>query len=343
MKSFGGLFLFQCNYHIKDVAIPSLFYTELLHWWAEFRDEFSTEKLWQNVIWNNQDIRINNAPILYKHFFESGFINVTDLRFNLNTTESYNINSNKLKKVNFLVWAGLRHAIPSHLHEFKLEADINTSLATSPSLIIKNNVFDIMIKESKDYYALLISKKAQYPNVSLVLKRGFNLTEDQLEKVFLLPHTVCSEPYVKASQYKVLNSILYTNTKLYKIGYIADDKCSFFNFEPETPKHVLFDCVYSKRFWKDFELYFYSISKEYAPLSFKDVLIGIATSESPLLNYLLLIGKLYLWDCRRSQILPRLAGFKIKIKIKFLTEKYISTKNTTLKKFFKKWTTFCPT
>ena len=150
----------------------------------------------------------------YKHFFASGFINVTDLRFDLNTTESYNIISNKLKKVNFLLWAGLKHAIPSHLHEFKLKADISTSLATSPSLIIKNNVFDIMMKTSKDYYALLKSKKAQYPNVSLVLKHDFNLTEDQLEKVFLLPQTVCSEPYVKAFQYKVLNSILYTNTKL---------------------------------------------------------------------------------------------------------------------------------
>ena len=30
----------------------------------------------------------------------------------------------------------------------------------------------------------------------------------------------------------------------------------------------------------------------------------------------------YIWDCRRSQILPSLAGFKIKIKIKCETEKY---------------------
>ena len=33
--------------------------------------------------------------------------------------------------------------------------------------------------------------------------------EDQLEKVFLLPHIVCSESYVKAFQYNVRNSILY--------------------------------------------------------------------------------------------------------------------------------------
>ena len=58
---------------------------------------------------------------------------------------------------------------------------------------------------------------------SLVLKAYFNLSEDQLEKVFILPHIVFSEPYVKAFQYKVFNSILYTNTKLYKIGFFADN------------------------------------------------------------------------------------------------------------------------
>jgi len=141
---------------------------------------------------------------------------------------------------------------------------------------------------------------------------------------------VCFEAYVKAFQYKVLNFILYTNSKLHKIGSITDDKCSFCKSEPETLLHLLFNCVYSKFFWKDFEFYFYSLSKEFVHLSLRDVLIGIITSECPLLNYFLLIAKLYLWDCRRSQILPSLAGFKMKIKIKFETEKYIYTKNKTL-------------
>ena len=95
------------------------------------------------------------------------------------------------------------------------------------------------------------------------------------------------------------------------------------------------NCVYSKLFWKDFEFYF--LSKQFVHLSLHDVLIGIITSECPLLNYFLLIAELYIWDCRRSQILASLAGFKIKIKIKFETEKYICTKNKTLDQLKKKW------
>ena len=135
------------------------------------------------------------------------------------------------------------------------------------------------MKKSKDYNTKLISKKAKFFNIYLVLKRDFSLNEDQLRKVFLLPHMVCSEAYLKASQYKVLNSILYTSTKLHNIGYITDDKCSFCNSEPETLLHLLFNCVYSKLFWKDFEFYFYFLSKEFVHLSLEDVLICIITSE----------------------------------------------------------------
>ena len=87
---------------------------------------------------------------------------------------------------------------------------------------------------SKDYYTKLISIKAKFSNNSLVLKRDFSLNEDQILKVFLLLHMVCSQAYVKAFNYNVLNSILYTNTKLHKIGYITDDKCSFCKSEPST-------------------------------------------------------------------------------------------------------------
>ena len=133
-----------------------------------------------------------------------------------------------------------------------------------------------------------------------------------------------------------------TYTTLLEIGYLTDDKCSFCKTQPETLLHLLFNCVYSKLFWKDFEFYFYSLSKEFVHLSLQDVIIGIITWECPLLNYFLVIAKLYIWDCRRSQILPSLAGFKIKIKIKFETEKYICTKNKTLDQFSKKWGKICP-
>ena len=78
-----------------------------------------------------------------------------------------------MKKANILAWAGLRHAVPSRLIS-KSKTNNRTILTMPPSLIIQNNVFDIVIKKSKDYYTRIISKKAKFSNNSLVLKRDFS-------------------------------------------------------------------------------------------------------------------------------------------------------------------------
>ena len=91
LKQSGGFFLFRCNYDVKDTPIRSQFYIELLQSWSEFRIEFDAEKDWQNIVWNNKDIRINNKSVFYKNFFESGIIYVNDLLFGLNNKDSYNV------------------------------------------------------------------------------------------------------------------------------------------------------------------------------------------------------------------------------------------------------------
>ena len=54
------------------------------------------------------------------------------------------------------------------------------------------------------------------------------------------------------------------------------------------------------------------VTKQKSP-DFRSPEVGI----SALLNYFLLIAKLHLWDCRRSQIRPTIAGFKTKRTLKF--------------------------
>ena len=158
------------------------------------------------------------------------------------------------------------------------------------------------------------------------LKCEFNLTDEVLKKAFSLPHSVAFEPYVKAFQFKVLNSILYTNSKLHKIGYIADVLCTFYKCESETMQHLFYDCSYSISFWKDFELYYLSLTQQQIHLNLKDILIGLLTPELPLLNYVLLIGKIHLWACSRNKEFPSIQGFKSTVKLKYETEKYIRTK-----------------
>ena len=126
--------------------------------------------------------------------------------------------------------------------------------------MVGDNNFDVTKGKSKDYYNLLIREKAKPPNIIQKLQSNFHFNSDNLKQIFKLPHSIVVESYVKAFQYKVINSILYTNTKLYKIGFRTNDLCTFCDNQPELLTHFFYHCSRSKRFWSEFELYWCLIS-----------------------------------------------------------------------------------
>lgn len=66
-------------------------------------------------------------------------------------------------------------------------------------------------------------------------------------------------------------------------------------------------------------------------------MISITYANYPLLNYLILVAKLYKWDCRRNLTPPIINAFKLKAKIKYETEKFIHVKSNNMDIFNKKW------
>ena len=131
-------------------------------------------------------------------------------------------------------------------------------------------------KKSREYYSLLISKKAKLPNAITFLHGDFNLSERELQQVFWLPHKVALEPYVRSFQYKVLNRILNTNEKLHKIGFIPHkDQCTFCKSESETLTHLLYHCPFSIAFWRDFEVYWLLLKNKQIHLTLGDILAAL--------------------------------------------------------------------
>ena len=97
---------------------------------------------------------------------------------------------------------------------------------------------------------------AQLPSAASKLQNEFNFSFDQLKQLFILPHKFTIEPYVRAFQ--VLNSLLYANSKLYKIVYSQHDLCTFCKSHPEKLNHFFYSCPCSKAFWDEFELFWFS-------------------------------------------------------------------------------------
>ena len=132
-------------------------------------------------------------------------------------------------QTNILEWAGLRRSIPSSLRSNDRYPFIN-----SPTFVVGDNIFDVAKGKSKDYYTLLIREKAKPPNIIQKLQSSFHFNSDHLKQIFKLPHAIVVESYVKAFQYKAINSILYTNTKLYKVGFRTNDLYTVCDNQPET-------------------------------------------------------------------------------------------------------------
>ncbi len=61
-------------------------------------------------------------------------------------------------------------------------------------------------------------------------------------------------------------------------------------------QHFFYDCSYSISFYKDFESYYLTLTKQQIHLNLEDVVVGVLTPERPLLNYIFI-------TCRKNLIM----------------------------------------
>ena len=91
---------------------------------------------------------------------------------------------------NFLVWAGLRSAIP-----VSLRGKENDVRLTNALVFYDNNTFfdATLLAKSRGYYRFLIRLKATSPNSANTLQSEFNIDATNLTMIYSLPKLVCLE------------------------------------------------------------------------------------------------------------------------------------------------------
>ena len=334
LKKYGGCFLFRCNYDVNDLDLSlSKFYLQLLRWWADFRCSFSDVNYSQNVIWNNKDIRINNKPVFYKTYFDKGTIYLNDLHFDVDNVRCYESFKQKGLNTNFLTWTALRSSIINM--KSKIPCAIPTAGNLDPmNFDYKSKSFNAYTARCKQFYSTMISNKARTPNGFKKLTADFEPLNAQ--EVFSIPYLVASETYVWSFQYRILNFILFTNDKLFKIGLSDSDKCSFCGTYTEDLYHLFFNCSFVQAFWNVFTVWWSDLSGEYLTLSLKDIMVGLL-QRNDLLNYLIILGKLTIWECRKNNTSPLFRLFLHKVEVKKQVEKIIAIRNRKLREFQIRW------
>ena len=74
--------------------------------------------------------------------------------------------------------------------------------------------------------------------------------------IYLLPRILTKNTSLRAFQYKVLNSVLYLNLKLFQFKVSAISICSYCNKHDETVQHLFSACNEVISLWTEIKLYF---------------------------------------------------------------------------------------
>ena len=168
------------------------------------------------------------------------------------------------------------------------------------------------------------------------MKKDFDLDDITASKVFLNLLSIPSETFIRSFQLKLLDDIVFTNKRLAKIGYVLHDTCTFCKVETETTYHLFYECPFTLLFWENFENFWFVLSGKREKFTLQDVYID-KSENCELLNYLITLAKLHIWQSRKQDKIPECEVFLKQVDVKYRTEKYIAVKNNTQKKFQGKW------
>ena len=85
-----------------------------------------------------------------------------------------------------------------------------------------------------------------------------------------------------------------------------------------------------------FSSLWFEFVKENIIVSLKYTILELL-NRTDIINYLIIFGKLCIWECRKAGFSLIVVSFLKRVKMKFNTEKYIASKNGTVASFRKRW------
>ena len=120
-----------------------------------------------------------------------------------------------------------------------------------------------------------------------------------MDDVFSLPHACATESQVKRFQFNLTSKILPTNVCLKKIKILSSDLCTFCSTASESYEHLFCSCSEVDNLWGDFVVWAKKVGclpHDYS-LKKSHILLG-SKHFSQFVNYILLLIKMYIYQCR---------------------------------------------
>ena len=105
-------------------------------------------------------------------------------------------------------------------------------------------------------------------------------------------------------------------------------------FLQETHSSKEREAQWKKRMETKFENFWLTVAGKQIKLDYINIILGILDQRSNLLNYFIILGKLYLWNCRKNKQVPLFLPFEDVVKRKYEIEKLIASQSILNLKYF---------
>ena len=315
LAKFGGPFLFQCNYDLKMLGLKDLppfypFYKSVKTVWQELHSKIPlrVNEMKDEILWNNRFIKIGGKTIYYRTWVSKGIRKVNDLDSHGLFFSFENFKSCFGVRCTFLEYSGLLAAIPKHWKSAILDSN---QTASNKALVTRLSVDNVSAKRA----CLLLAERSFCPPLAKLYLKEQNLNPSA---VFKFPSKITIENKLRSFQFKLIQNIIPTNQRLWKMNIKASPQCEQCNFPTETTIRMFFECPAVKLFWKDVLNWWNFKRSESINPSATEILYGYEPeSTSPhTFNHYLLIARYYIYLARNKSKIPKLEVFIIFLETK---------------------------
>ena len=325
LEPVGGPYLLNCNFDLKVLPVAlSPFYRECLTLWAKLNTQTSEkeEDLLNEIIWNNRNILVNKKSFYISDMINLGIHKISDIVKPGGTFLTwFDLQARGLQSKNLLLWCGLIDALPL---KWKQILRTVTTLPRTPfaptnfTLLLKSKRLTLTDINTKKIYDELVSDIRETPTAQIRFNEMFSGCELDWNKIYSLPFQVALDTYTRDFQYKLLNRIIFTNTKLCKFGLADSPLCTFCGNEEETPEHLFILCNFSKCFWQEISCWL-ELRNIHIAIDLTiptNIMFGLLDINEHFmsLNHVILIAKQIIFLCRRKNIAPNFNIFLANLK-----------------------------
>ena len=346
LSPIGGKFILKCNFDTRKlpVYLPA-FYKDCLHAWSALNESpINTYRdVVHQVIWNNKYIIVQKLSTFEKLFYSKGIITVGDLLSDagvfLKDANMLKANLSPLERFKLM---GIVDAIPREWRQIiRQSAQHLPPLHIGDTIYLKleNSQVALLKVSSKLLYTAFKSRKQAPPTAQKKFLKKFPQLQIDWSKIYSLLFIVTIETKIREFQYKILNNIVFTNEKMFRLKMIDSPLCTFCKREIESIEHLFFYCNVTKTFWEAFCSWLSNCNINIQSFKIIEILFGIFNigDDFIILNHLILTAKLYIYRCKLNSVHPILRVYKAKIKAVYQVEKKIASRRNKLTKHTKKW------